>query len=140
MLAYAFILVAVALRFLPHPLDFTPVGAALLYFAARGPRKQLWVPLVLLAASDVILTTVVYRYPFTWDHFVTWAWYVGMLGLGSTLKQRAGRHRLLLRLRSGAAEMRSIAFTAIAVLIVVRSSTRISACASAVSIGTASSL
>jgi len=95
MLAYAFILVAVALRFLPHPLDFTPVGAALLYFGARGPKRQWVVPFVLLAVSDVVLTTVAYRYPFTWDHFVTWAWYAGMLGLGSTLKQRAGAVRIL---------------------------------------------
>lgn len=95
MLAYVFILFAVALRFLPHPMAFTPVGAALLFFGARGPRRQLWVPLVLLAASDVALTTLVYRYPFSWDHFVTWTWYAGMLWLGTTLKQNAGPVRIL---------------------------------------------
>lgn len=95
MLAYAFILFAVAFRFLPHPMAFTPVGAALLFFGARGPRRQLWAPLALLAASDVILTTLVYRYPFSWDHFVTWAWYAGMLGLGSTIKQNSGALRIL---------------------------------------------
>ena len=89
MLAYVFILFAVAIRFLPHPLAFTPVGAALLFFGARGPRRQLWIPLALLAASDVVLTTMVYRYPFSWDHFVTWAWYAGMLWLGTNLKQNA---------------------------------------------------
>lgn len=95
MLAFAFVLFAVAVRFLPHPLAFTPVGAALLFFGSRGPRRQLWVPLALLAASDVVLTTLVYRYPFSWDHFVTWAWYAGMLGLGSTLKRDAGWVRIL---------------------------------------------
>ena len=105
MLAYVFILFAVAVRFLPHPMAFTPVGAALLFFGARGPRRQLWVPLALLAASDVILTTMVYRYPFSWDHFVTWAWYAGMLGLGTTLKQNAGPVRIL-----GSALAGSIAF------------------------------
>src|SRR6202140_2238397 len=95
MLAYVFILFAVAVRFLPHPLAFTPVGAALLFFGARGPRRQLWVPLVLLAASDVVLTTMVYRYPFSWDHLVTWAFYAGMLWLGTTLKQNAGAARIL---------------------------------------------
>ena len=95
MLAYAFILLAVAVRFLPHPLAFTPVGAALLFFGARAPRRQMWVPLALLAASDVALTTLVYRYPFSWDHFVTWAWYAGMLWLGSTLKKDAGPLRIL---------------------------------------------
>ena len=95
MLAYVFILFAVLFRFLPHPMAFTPVGAALLFFGARGPRRQLWVPLALLAASDVILTTLIYRYPFSWDHFVTWAWYAGMLWLGTTLKQNAGAFRIL---------------------------------------------
>jgi len=87
MLAYIFVLFAVAVRFMPHPLAFTPVGASLLFFGARGPRRRMWIPLALLAASDVILTTLVYRYPFSWDHFVTWAWYAGMLWLGTSLKQ-----------------------------------------------------
>jgi len=55
----------------------------------------MWIPLGLLAASDVILTTMVYRYPFSWDHFVTWVWYAGMLWLGSTLKDNAGAVRVL---------------------------------------------
>ena len=94
MLAYIFLLFAVAVRFMPHPMAFTPVGAALLFFGARGPRRQVWVPLALLAASDVVLTTLVYRYPFSWDHFVTWAWYAGMLWLGTTLKENAGPRRI----------------------------------------------
>jgi hypothetical protein len=105
MLAYIFVLLAVAVRFLPHPLAFTPVGAALLFFGARGPRRRLWLPLALLAASDVVLTTMVYRYPFAWDHFVTWAWYAGMLWLGTSLKQRAGVLRIL-----GAALAGSVSF------------------------------
>jgi len=95
MLAYIFVLVAVAVRFMPHPFAFTPVGAALLYFGARTPRRRMWVPLALLAASDVMLTTLVYRYPFSWDHFVTWAWYAGMLWLGSTIKRDSGAVRIL---------------------------------------------
>jgi hypothetical protein len=95
MLAYLFVILAVAVRFLPHPMAFTPVGAALLFFGARGPKRRFWLPLALLAASDVILTTLVYRYPFTWDHFVTWAWYAGMLWLGTTLRQNAGAFRIM---------------------------------------------
>jgi hypothetical protein len=95
MLAYVFVLFAVAVRFLPHPMAFTPVGAALLFFGARGPRRRWWVPLALLAVSDVVLTTLVYKYPFSWDHFVTWAWYAGMLWLGTTVKQNAGVPRIL---------------------------------------------
>lgn len=95
MLAYIFILLAVAFRFMPHPMAFTPVGAALLYFGARVSRRQMWIPLALLAASDVILTTMLYRYPFSWDHFVTWAWYAGMLWLGTSLRQNAGAVRIM---------------------------------------------
>jgi hypothetical protein len=86
MLAYLFVILAVAVRFMPHPLAFTPVGASLLFFGARGPRHQLWVPLLLLAASDVVLTKAIYAYPFTWDHFVTWGWYAAMLWLGTKLR------------------------------------------------------
>jgi hypothetical protein len=89
MLAYGFVLAAILVRFMPHPFAFTPVGAALLFFGARGPRRQWSVPLVLLAASDVILTKVVYAYPFSWDHLVTWCWYAGMLWLGSKLRENA---------------------------------------------------
>lgn len=86
MLAYLFVVLAVAVRFLPHPMAFTPVGAALLYFGARGSRKQAWIPLALLAASDVVLTKFVYAYPFTLDHVVTIAWYAAVLWMGGLLR------------------------------------------------------
>lgn len=105
MLAYIFVLVAVAVRFMPHPMAFTPVGAALLYFGARAPRRRMWIPLALLAASDVVLTTLFYRYPFSWDHFVTWAWYAGMIWLGWTIKRDSGAVRIL-----GTALLGSVSF------------------------------
>ena len=60
MLAYLFVIFAVLTRmpFMPHPWNFTPLAAALLYFGARGSRRQLWVPFTMLAASDVILTKI----------------------------------------------------------------------------------
>ena len=87
MLAYLFVLVAVAvhLRFFAMPFSFTPVAAALLFFGARMPRKQMWIPVALLIASDVYLTRVTYAYPLTADHFVTWAWYAAMLLLGGVM-------------------------------------------------------
>jgi hypothetical protein len=91
MLGYVFILIAVAARFMPHPLAFTPVAASLLFFGARGTRRQLWIPFVMLVASDVALTTLVYRYRLTWDQLVIWAWYIGMLWLGTTLKPTSAK-------------------------------------------------
>ena len=110
MLAYLFVIFAVVARmpFMPHPWNFTPVAAALLYFGARGSRRQLWVPFALLAASDVILTKFVYSYPLTWDQLVVWAWYAVILLLGTRLSENANWLRI-----GGAALVSSVSFFAV---------------------------
>ena len=87
MLAYLFVLLAVAvhIRWIALPFSFTPVLAALLYFGARMPRKQMWIPVAMLAVSDVYLTRVTYGYSITPDHFVTWGFYAAMILLGGAL-------------------------------------------------------
>jgi hypothetical protein len=95
MLAYLFVLIAFAFRFLPQTLGFTPVAASLLFFGARGAKRQMWFPLLLMAASDVYLTTVRYAYPLSWDHFVTWAWYAAILWLGTGLRENARPLRVI---------------------------------------------
>src|SRR5271157_1083946 len=104
MLAYLFVLLAIAVRFLPfagslnvlpHAWHFTPLAASLLFFGARGSRRQFWIPLVLLAATDVILTKYIYAYAITWDHLVTWAWYAAILWLGTNLREKAGLWRVV---------------------------------------------
>jgi len=95
MLAYLFVLLAVAVRFMPHPWMFTPVVGSLLFFGARGSRRQLWIPLLLLAASDVVLTKFVYGMPFGWDYLVTWAWYGAILWLGTSLHSNAKPLRVM---------------------------------------------
>jgi len=109
MLAYFFVLFAIASRmpFMPHPWNFTPVAAALLYFGARGARRQLWVPFALLAASDVFLTKFVYAYSFTWDHYITWAWYAAILWLGTNLRESASLRQANDWLRVGGASLAS---------------------------------
>ena len=88
MLAYFFLVFAVAFRFIPHPWGFTPIPASLLFFGARGQRRMLWVPLAVLMLADVVLTKFWYALPITWDQFVTWGWYAAILGLGMLLKNR----------------------------------------------------
>lgn len=105
MLAYLFVLLAVAVRFLPHPLAFTPVTGALLFFGAYGSRRHLWMPLALLFASDIILTKFVYSYVFSWDHFVTLAWYAAVLWLGTKLHGNAKARYVI-----GAALASSVSF------------------------------
>ncbi len=105
MLAYLFVVLAVAIRFLPHPFSFTPVGASLLFFGARGPRKHAWIPVALLAGSDFILTRFVYGYAYTWDHLATIAWYAAAIALGTLLRENARPARV-----AGAALATSFSF------------------------------
>ena len=94
MLAYVFVVVAIAFRFLPQTIGFTPITASLLYFGARSPRKWMWAPLLLMAVGDFYLTRVVYHYPFKADQFVIWAWYAAMILLGGLLRNKAGWARI----------------------------------------------
>jgi hypothetical protein len=105
MLAYLFVVLSIALRFVSLPVAFTSVAASLLYFGARQPRRRMWIPLVLMVAADVVLTKLVYAYPLSADHLVTWAWYAGMLLLGGTLKENSGALRV-----GGAALAASVSF------------------------------
>src|ERR1700683_3048939 len=114
MLPYLFVLLAIAVRFLPFAGSLTllpppgpspPIAASLLFFGARGSRRQMWVPLVLLAATDVILTKFIYSYPLTWDHLVTFAWYAAILWLGTNLHEKSGPVRVI-----GAALASSVSF------------------------------
>lgn len=107
MLAYLFVIFAIAIRmpFTPHPWNFTPVAAALLYFGARGPRRQLWVPLILLAASDIVLNKFAYAYQFSWDQYITWVWYAAILWLGTRLRDNASLREMKDWLRVGGAAL-----------------------------------
>jgi hypothetical protein len=109
MLAYLFIIFAVLVRtpFSPHPWNFTPEAAALLYFGARGSHRQLWIPFALFAASDVILDKFVYSYPFSWDHLITWAWYAAILWLGTNLHENTNLKATRDWLRIGSAALAS---------------------------------
>jgi hypothetical protein len=104
MLPYLFVLLAIAVRFLPfigplnflpHAWHFTPLAASLLFFGARGSRRQMWIPLVLFCATDVILTKFIYSYTLTWDQLATWAWYAAILWLGTNLREKSGPIRVV---------------------------------------------
>lgn len=95
MLAYLFIVIAVAVRLLPHPWHLTPIGAALLFFGAKRPVREWIAPLALLAATDVYLTTMQYHMHVSVDHLVTWAWYLAALGIGYMLVRKVDMLRLV---------------------------------------------
>lgn len=90
MSAFVWVLVAVLSRVVPHPwLNFTAVGAGLLYFGAKRPLRWIWLPVLALAATDYYLTVYAYSYPFHMSSYVIdWAWYAAVVVLGRILLSR----------------------------------------------------
>jgi hypothetical protein len=93
MLAYLYVLLAVAIRILSgtgylSTMGFVPLEASLLYFGARMPRKQFAIPLVLLIGCDLYVTLVKYQSHITFDQALIWAWYVAPCLIGVLLKDR----------------------------------------------------
>jgi len=88
--AYLLIVLAVLSRVVPFPgMNFTAVGAGLLYFGARRPLKEMALPLLSLMATDFYLTVFAYHYAWhTSAYLVTWAWYAGVILLGRGLLGR----------------------------------------------------
>ncbi|MGC2584030.1 MAG: DUF6580 family putative transport protein [Acidobacteriaceae bacterium] len=90
MAAYLLMVLAVLSRVVPFPgMNFTAVGAGLLYFGARRPLKEMALPVLSLMATDVYLTVFAYHYAWhTGAYLVTWAWYAGVILLGRVLLQK----------------------------------------------------
>ena len=87
MLAYVFIAIAIAVRLMFNTLGFTPLGAALLFFGSRMPRKHYFAAAAAVALSDLWLNRM-YGYKLQPDQLIVWAWYIGACFLGSLLKDR----------------------------------------------------
>ncbi len=75
------VLLAALSRLLPHPPNFTPIGAIALFGAAYFHRKELAfaIPLVAMWISDLILNNVIYAkaYPELYNGFV----FIGSIGV-----------------------------------------------------------
>ena len=93
MLAYLFVLVAIAVRLLSGlgsigTMGFTPLEASLLFFGSRMPHKHFLGVLALLIGTDIYLTTQRYGMAVNWGEGLIWAFYLGVFFLGSLLKDR----------------------------------------------------
>ena len=90
MAAYLLMVLAVLSRVVPFPgMNFTAVGAGLLYFGARRPLREMAVPVLALMGTDFYLTTFAYHYPWhTSSYLITWAWYAAVVVLGRILLKR----------------------------------------------------
>ena len=108
MSAYLVLLLAVLSRVLPHAfhatgVNFTAVGAGLLFFGSRRSRWHALAAMAVMALTDVYLTVFAYNYPFhLCADLVTWAWYAAVCLIGHGLLS----HRRSM-LRVGAAVLAS---------------------------------
>src|ERR1051326_6748963 len=92
-LAYLFVIAAVGLRISAGTgafatKGFSLVGASLLFFGSRIPRKHFWIPVALMIGSDIYLNLRVYQIPITLDQYVMWAWYLVPCFIGVLLHDR----------------------------------------------------
>lgn len=101
MIAYLVLILAALSRFLPHALhgtalNFTAVGAGLLFFGSRRSRWQSIAAVAILAVADFGLTRFVYNYPFhVSSYLVTWAWYAAVCLLAAGLLRKVTALRVL---------------------------------------------
>lgn len=101
MIAYLVLILAALSRFLPHALhgtalNFTAVGAGLLFFGSRRSRWQSIAAVAILAGADFGLTRFVYSYPFhVSSYLVTWAWYAAVCLLAAGLLRKVTVLRVL---------------------------------------------
>ena len=93
-MVYLIVLLAVLARFIPHIPNFSPVYGALLFGGARlRKRDSIWFPLVLLGASDVVLTNVIYRMSIGWGELFQIAAFAAMAMMGWLLRPRVTLRR-----------------------------------------------
>ncbi|MGH9526668.1 MAG: DUF6580 family putative transport protein [Terriglobales bacterium] len=85
---FALAIGAIAMRFVPHWPNFTPLGAMLLMCGAWMAIKHLWFPVAAIVASDFILTGLLYHAAPTVDQYFTWAGWGIFLLLGWSLRGR----------------------------------------------------
>lgn len=94
MLAFFVLIVAALSRLLPHALqgvglNFTVVGAGLLFFGSRSRRWQTVVAVAVMALTDIYLTMHVYGFAFHVSGYaVTWLWYAAVVLIGAALLRK----------------------------------------------------
>ena len=95
-MTYLIVVAAVMARFLPHPPNFSPLYAALLFGGAMLPRRDsLWFPVAVVAAGDVLVTTLVYRVHFGWMDMINWLGFAAIVAIGIWLRNRTSTRNVL---------------------------------------------
>lgn len=88
-MAYLIVLLAVLSRFIPHVPNFSPVYGALLFGGAHlKKRDSIWFPLILLGASDFVLTNLIYHMSIGWAELIQLAAFAAIILMGWLLRQK----------------------------------------------------
>ncbi len=88
-MAYLVLVLSVLTRLMPHAWNFSPVYGALLFSGARmNKRESIWFPLMLLAASDFVLTNLIYRLHMGWEELIQLAAFASISLIGWMLRTR----------------------------------------------------
>jgi hypothetical protein len=97
MYIYLIVALAVLARFIPHVPNFSPVYGALLFGGAYlRKRDSIWFPLVLLGASDFVLTELVYHMRIGWGEGVQMAAFAAVAMIGWLLRSKVTLSRFAL--------------------------------------------
>jgi hypothetical protein len=93
--AVLLVLMAAATRLLPHPHNFTPIGAIGLFGAAYFTQRHwaILIPFLSLFLSDLFLNNVVYREYYDGFQFITSPWIYVAFFLTTALGWLMLRHR-----------------------------------------------
>lgn len=100
---YLIIALAIAARFIPGAANFSPVYAGLLFGGVYlKKRDSIWFPILLLAASDILLNTLVYHTPFQWMQMSNWVGFAAIAVVGWWLQKRLSVRNVLAASVAGA--------------------------------------
>lgn len=82
-LGIIFAAITLVARLTPHPWNFTPMGALVIFSGFMLPKKWLWVPLAALVISDIIIGSYTFGVMAT-----VYSSYAIMLGISFTSRSR----------------------------------------------------
>ena len=95
-MVYLTVALAVLARFIPHLHNFSPVYGALLFAGAQlKKRDSIWFPVVLLVASDYVLTNLIYHLDIGWLEVFQAIAFAALAFTGWLLRDRVTLSRLV---------------------------------------------
>lgn len=93
---YLIIALAIAARFIPGAANFSPVYAGLLFSGAYLKRRDsIWFPVSLLAASDLLVNSLLYHTSFQWMQTINWVAFAAIVTVGWWLQKRVSVRNVL---------------------------------------------